>query len=151
MRENHNGTFVTGLVRIMVQPMVRFWRCREDAEDEHQPGTDAGHRPKQDAITLPQNEAAPGRSRRFHDADGAHLRMAATICAFAIKYDLVAGGLESLWGETEHAAYAAQEVKKPLATAAEKEMVMLLRRGFIMRRDAGDFHQPHLAFRNELL
>ena len=74
----------------------------------------------------------------------------ATGSAVAVEHDLVSFDCESLWSEPEHAAYAAEEVEKTPALIAEEEMMMLTRRRFIVRRCAGNFHQPDLSVVNEL-
>jgi hypothetical protein len=79
------------------------------------------------------------------------LRADAAIGAIAVEGDLVALHRETFGRKSVDPAHAPLQVEEPLAVIAEKKVMMLPGRGFVVGRDTRYFDQPDLSFIDELL
>ena len=58
---------------------------------------------------------------------------------------------KSIWRQPAQASRAAQQLEQPLALLAQKEVVVMPPRTFIMRCHSGYFHSSNLPFADKLI
>jgi hypothetical protein len=84
-------------------------------------------------------------------AQSTWLSASAAIGAFAVEHDFVPLHCKPPWGQAQNSSDTSQKVEEPAAMEAEKEMMMMVRSGFVMSRQTRYFHDPGFALFDELL